>query len=60
MSDKDSNNNKKKKPLVPTPTPRPGVQLWVLAGLLVYRHRENIDKLVKGTESRLGGTPGGR
>ena len=36
MSDKDSNNNKKKKPLVPTPTPRPGVQLWVLAGLLVF------------------------
>lgn len=34
--------------------------LVVLAGLLVVRHRENIDKLVKGTESRLGGKPGGR
>ena len=37
MSDKNpNNNNKKKKPLVPSPTPRPGVQLWVLAGLLVF------------------------
>ncbi|GAA3972185.1 ATP-dependent zinc metalloprotease FtsH [Hymenobacter antarcticus] len=36
MSDKNPNNNKKKKPLVPSPTPRPGVQLWVLAGLLVF------------------------
>ena len=36
MSDKNPNNNKKKKPLVPSPTPRPGMQLWVLAGLLVF------------------------
>ncbi|WP_046245519.1 ATP-dependent zinc metalloprotease FtsH [Hymenobacter terrenus] len=36
MSDKNPNNNKKKKPLMPTPNPRPGVQLWVLAGLLVF------------------------
>ena len=36
MSDKIPNNNKKKKPLVPVPNPRPGVQLWVLAGLLVF------------------------
>ena len=35
MSDKNS-SNKKKKPLTPSPTPRPGVQLWVLAGLLVF------------------------
>ena len=34
---------------------------WVLAAvvlisaLLIYRHRENINKLLKGTESRLGG-----
>ncbi|GAB3587362.1 ATP-dependent metallopeptidase FtsH/Yme1/Tma family protein [Hymenobacter daeguensis] len=36
MSDKNPSNNKKKKPIVPTPSPRPGVQLWVLAGLLVF------------------------
>ena len=36
MSDKTPSNNKKKKPLVPSPNPRPGVQLWVLAGLLVF------------------------
>lgn len=36
MSDKIPNNTKKKKPLLPTPGPRPGVQLWVLAGLLVF------------------------
>ncbi len=36
MSDKNPGNNKKKKPMVPTPTPRPGVQLWLLAGLLVF------------------------
>ena len=36
MSDKTPNgSNKRKKPL-PSPTPRPGVQLWVLAGLLVF------------------------
>ncbi|MFD1469959.1 ATP-dependent zinc metalloprotease FtsH [Hymenobacter caeli] len=36
MSDKlPSGNNKRKKP-TPSPTPRPGVQLWVLAGLLVF------------------------
>jgi len=36
MSDKNPNNAKKKKPLVPAPNPRPGMQLWVLAGLLVF------------------------
>ena len=36
MSDKNPNNNKKKKPMLPAPNPRPGVQLWVLAGLLVF------------------------
>lgn len=36
MSDKTPNTNKKKKPLLPAPNPRPGVQLWVLAGLLVF------------------------
>ena len=36
MSDKNPNNSKKKKPMVPAPTPRPGIQLWVLAGLLVF------------------------
>ncbi len=36
MSDKLPNGtNKRKKPL-PNPTPRPGMQLWVLAGLLVF------------------------
>ena len=34
MSDKTP--IKKKKPGAPTPNPRPGVQLWVLAGLLVF------------------------
>jgi AFG3 family protein len=34
MSDKTP--NKKKKNMLPTPSPRPGVQLWVLAGLLVF------------------------
>jgi cell division protease FtsH len=36
MSDKNPNNSKKKKPLNPAPNPRPGLQLWVLAGLLVF------------------------
>ncbi|MBJ6107993.1 ATP-dependent zinc metalloprotease FtsH [Hymenobacter sp. BT523] len=36
MSDKNPNNSKKKKPLTPAPNPRPGLQLWVLAGLLVF------------------------
>ena len=30
--------------------------LVVIAALLLYRHRENIGKLLKGTESRLGGS----
>ncbi|GAA4367029.1 ATP-dependent zinc metalloprotease FtsH [Hymenobacter saemangeumensis] len=34
MSDKTP--NKKKKNMLPSPNPRPGVQLWVLAGLLVF------------------------
>ncbi|MEO8390958.1 MAG: glycerol-3-phosphate 1-O-acyltransferase PlsY [Polaromonas sp.] len=28
----------------------------VISALLIYRHRENINKLIKGTESRLGGS----
>ncbi|WP_309683099.1 glycerol-3-phosphate 1-O-acyltransferase PlsY [Polaromonas sp.] len=28
--------------------------LFVISALLVYRHRENINKLIKGTESKLG------
>ena len=30
------------------------VMLVVISALLVYRHRENINKLLKGTEARLG------
>jgi glycerol-3-phosphate acyltransferase PlsY len=30
------------------------VMLFVISALLVYRHRENINKLLKGTESKLG------
>ena len=29
--------------------------IFVISAMLVYRHRENITKLLKGTESRLGG-----
>ena len=36
MSDNNLSSNKKKKPLTPAPNPRPGLQLWVLAGLLVF------------------------
>jgi AFG3 family protein len=31
----DTTPNKRRKPTLPTPSPRPGVQLWVMAGLLV-------------------------
>jgi glycerol-3-phosphate acyltransferase PlsY len=30
------------------------IALFVISALLFYRHRENINKLIKGTESRLG------
>ena len=30
--------------------------LIVISALLIYRHRENISKLLKGTESKLGGS----
>jgi len=30
------------------------VAMFVMSALLVYRHRENISKLLKGTESKLG------
>ena len=30
--------------------------IFAISALLVYRHRENITKLLKGTESRLGGS----
>jgi glycerol-3-phosphate acyltransferase PlsY len=29
--------------------------MFAISALLVYRHRENISKLLKGTESKLGG-----
>jgi acyl phosphate:glycerol-3-phosphate acyltransferase len=29
--------------------------MFVISALLIYRHRENINKLLKGTESKLGG-----
>ncbi len=31
--------------------------IFVMSAFLVHRHRENIDKLLKGKESRLGGKP---
>ncbi|WP_411882404.1 glycerol-3-phosphate 1-O-acyltransferase PlsY [Polaromonas sp. YR568] len=31
------------------------VVMFAISALLVYRHRENISKLIKGTESKLGG-----
>ena len=30
--------------------------IFVISAMLVYRHRDNINKLLKGTESRLGGS----
>jgi hypothetical protein len=30
--------------------------MFAISALLVYRHRENINKLLKGTESKLGGS----
>ena len=30
------------------------VAMFAISALLVYRHRENINKLIKGTESKLG------
>ena len=30
--------------------------IFIISALLVYRHRENINKLLKGKESRLGGS----
>ena len=30
------------------------IALFVISVLLLYRHRENISKLLKGTESKLG------
>ncbi len=33
--------------------------LVIISALLIYRHRENINKLLKGTESRLGAAKGG-
>jgi glycerol-3-phosphate acyltransferase PlsY len=32
------------------------VVLMIVSALLLYRHRENIDKLLKGTESKIGGS----
>jgi glycerol-3-phosphate acyltransferase PlsY len=32
------------------------VVMFTISALLIYRHRENISKLIKGTESRLGGS----
>ena len=36
------------------------LMLVVISALLVYRHRENINKLLKGTESRLGAKAAGK
>ncbi len=35
------------------------MMLVVISALLIYRHRENINKLLKGTESRLGAKAAG-
>jgi glycerol-3-phosphate acyltransferase PlsY len=32
------------------------VVLMIVSALLLYRHRENINKLLKGTESKIGGS----
>jgi acyl phosphate:glycerol-3-phosphate acyltransferase len=32
----------------------------LISALLIYRHRENISKLLKGTESRLGAKAAGK
>ena len=32
------------------------VVMFAISALLIYRHRENISKLIKGTESKLGGS----
>lgn len=40
---------------------RIAVALVIISALLIYRHRENINKLLKGTESKLGASkPGGK
>ena len=36
------------------------MMLVVISALLVYRHRDNINKLLKGTESRLGAKAAGK
>ncbi len=36
------------------------VMLVLISALLIYRHRENINKLLKGTESRLGAKAAGK
>ena len=36
------------------------MMLVVISALLIYRHRENINKLLKGTESRLGAKEAGK
>ena len=36
------------------------MMLVVIGALLIYRHRENINKLLKGTESRLGAKAAGK
>lgn len=32
------------------------IAMFAISALLIYRHRENISKLIKGTESKLGGS----
>ena len=32
------------------------IVMFAISALLIYRHRENINKLLKGTESKLGGS----
>ncbi len=37
--------------------PSVGLAITVMSAMLVWRHRENIRRLIKGTESRLGSKP---
>ncbi len=37
--------------------PSVGLSITAMSALLVWRHRENIRRLIKGTESRLGSKP---
>jgi glycerol-3-phosphate acyltransferase PlsY len=45
-------------PIAATMTARPNVKTFsvVVAALVVIRHRDNLVRLVRGTESKLGGS----